>query len=556
MNTDTVTARGARYCQCGQRLARDHAGSRCGACERRAVREQVEPPNVPAGFWDTQAFRDAFGAQHIGQVARAYRCHPFHASAYGRDGLSQALLGGWLGLTQPQVSRIENGPPIRNLDTLAHWARVLRIPPGLLWFKLPAAHTNVTQADYPIADSGGPILSGPDGDRLAGPDEAVAADQRAWRAARQYLNHHRSALAQQAVGLYPAELRVERTTLLARPSWLPPAPVDLAGITATWMPDTPPARISGTEPESQRLRPLRVPGHQFDRYTSAVRYLDPPRLFENRPSYRLLDLEWAGGTGLMRFGLGDYFAKLDISEAIGHEIASAASRLDGMVTGRNLPFRCLIGDPFDFRRRAILPAVTTLTLRRERARAGFLLHWRDPRKVATATRVFDVVPAGEFQPSSVAGPDLAGELDLWKNIVREFSEELLGRPEHDGSRGEPVDYEGWPLYRALSRARGDGAVAAFCLGAGVDALTLAATILTVVVIDADVFDELFAEAVRENSEGVIVLGEDGGQAGCGIEFSERNVSRLVAREPMAAPGAACLALAWRNRDRLLARNGR
>jgi hypothetical protein len=30
-----------------------------------------------------------------------------------------------------------SGPPVRNLDTLAHWARVLRIPPHLLWFKLP-----------------------------------------------------------------------------------------------------------------------------------------------------------------------------------------------------------------------------------------------------------------------------------------------------------------------------------------------------------------------------------------------------------------------------------
>ena len=56
---------------------------------------------------------------------------------YGRDGISQEMLGTWLGLTQAQVSRIENGPPIRNLDTLAHWARVLRIPVHLLWFKLP-----------------------------------------------------------------------------------------------------------------------------------------------------------------------------------------------------------------------------------------------------------------------------------------------------------------------------------------------------------------------------------------------------------------------------------
>ena len=84
--------------------------------------------------------------------------------------------------------------------------------------------------------------------------------------------------------------------------------------------------MTGAEPETRKLRPLRVPGQQFDRYTSAVRYLDPPSLFENRPSYRLLSLAWAGRTGAMRFGLAAYFDKLDISEAIGHEIAELRSR--------------------------------------------------------------------------------------------------------------------------------------------------------------------------------------------------------------------------------------
>ncbi|MBV9029125.1 MAG: helix-turn-helix transcriptional regulator [Pseudonocardiales bacterium] len=55
---------------------------------------------------------------------------------YGPDGISQGLLGQWLGLKQPQISRIETGPPILNLDTLRCWARVLRIPPELLWFDL------------------------------------------------------------------------------------------------------------------------------------------------------------------------------------------------------------------------------------------------------------------------------------------------------------------------------------------------------------------------------------------------------------------------------------
>jgi tetratricopeptide (TPR) repeat protein len=92
---------------------------------------------VSAAFWDAPALRDALAAQHIGHLARAYRRHREFVARFGRDGISQERLGSWLGLTQAQVSRIETGPPVRNLDTLAHWARVLQIPAPLLWFKLP-----------------------------------------------------------------------------------------------------------------------------------------------------------------------------------------------------------------------------------------------------------------------------------------------------------------------------------------------------------------------------------------------------------------------------------
>jgi transcriptional regulator with XRE-family HTH domain len=52
-------------------------------------------------------------------------------------GITQALVGQWLGISQAQVNRIEKGAPSKNIDTLAHWARVLRIPADLLWFDLP-----------------------------------------------------------------------------------------------------------------------------------------------------------------------------------------------------------------------------------------------------------------------------------------------------------------------------------------------------------------------------------------------------------------------------------
>jgi transcriptional regulator with XRE-family HTH domain len=127
---------------------------------------------VSATFWDTPALRDALAAQHIGRLARAYRRHHEFAARYGHAGVSQELLGTWLGLTQAQVSRVENGPPVRNLDTLAHWARVLQIPPHLLWFNLaPGRSVNKPGAELRPA-SVTPALAGTSG-RTPTEDEQV-----------------------------------------------------------------------------------------------------------------------------------------------------------------------------------------------------------------------------------------------------------------------------------------------------------------------------------------------------------------------------------------------
>jgi transcriptional regulator with XRE-family HTH domain len=61
--------------------------------------------------------------------------------------LSQELVAGWLGLTQAQLSRIENGPPIRDLGKLIHWADTLRIPAEHLWFDLPEQRRGIPQVN-------------------------------------------------------------------------------------------------------------------------------------------------------------------------------------------------------------------------------------------------------------------------------------------------------------------------------------------------------------------------------------------------------------------------
>jgi hypothetical protein len=114
------------YCRCGTHLAKDNTERQCARCQRASRDKLITPPEVPAEFWQTEQFQEAFAAQHIGWVFRAYRTHPHHYAVYGPDGISQTLLGQWLGRRQPQVSKIETGPPIRDLDTLAYWARVLK----------------------------------------------------------------------------------------------------------------------------------------------------------------------------------------------------------------------------------------------------------------------------------------------------------------------------------------------------------------------------------------------------------------------------------------------
>lgn len=467
-------------------------------------------------------------------------------------GLSHRQFADLLRILPSQLMEIETGEAaVQDLELLARLSEALSIPTRGLG--LSDDLHDLAAAGHPDQSSTAFDDSPPLGDRSMMVD-AVTANQRQWQDTRRYLNRHRPELGRRAVTLYPDDIRIGPTSLIARQGWLPERPVDLDRVCLGWRADVGPVRVRGDEPEAWPMLPLRAPGRRYDRYTSAVRYVDPPALFENRPSYRLLDVSWGLGDGRMTFGLATYFDKLDICEALGHEYAMstmAAREPSATPTWPQPSFRSLIGDPFNLVDRAVVPAVTTLTIRVDEGQPRFLLHWRDPTKVATAGGMYDVIPAGEFQPSSLAGWDRANDFDLWRNIVRELSEELLGAPEHDGSRGEPIDYGRWPMYQALQAARADGRLSAVCLGVGLDALTLAATILTVIVIDGRVFDDIFHDVVQVNAEGLTITSHDPTRVASGIPLTHRTVAKLLSSGPLASPGAACLHLAWIHRKELL-----
>ncbi len=481
-----------------------------------------QPPAPPPGFWDRPEIVAALAARDMGAVVRNYRKW---------TGASQTDISMLVGIPQPHVSELERGfRHVTALDLFERFADGLGIPRQLLGLA-------ERSEDGPLAD---------------GMHEHVASCQREWLRTRRMLNLHRPELTQLAAQLYPSSIRLADTGILAPEEWRLDEPVDLGAIDLT-LREAPPPLVTGRHEETRPLRPLVAAGRHYDKYHRAMRDLDRPRLFENRVCYRLLGVEWPRFTvqSGLTVGYMRYFDMIDVGEALAHEIALASINRDGSLReGRcswdRLPFRRLVPDPFDLEAYPLMLSISTLTIRRSRAGATFLLLRRGAGQVAIAGGMLSVMPTGVFQPASILPAPESPDFDLWRNMMREYSEEFLGNPEHDGS-GDPIDYANVEPFRTLDAARQAGKIRVFCLGAGIDALNFVGDLFTVAVFDADVFDDVFDELVELNEEGTITSGRDRQQ----FHLDGSTVHDLLTTEPMAPSGAACLHLAWQHRTSLL-----
>ena len=359
------------------------------------------------------------------------------------------------------------------------------------------------------------------------------------------------ALANAATRLYSPELVLDPTGLLAPASWIPDEPIPLSDIGLRLEPDADGPMMPGFGDASRHVRPLAVTTTRFPRYTQAIRDLKPPRLFENRLSYRLIDLDVVGAAPTMTYGLTSYFDMVDVCEAVAHEAAQfAGDPISDRLPGGKLTLRRWIGDPFDLTRRPVLPSANTLTIRLSDEGATFVLHRRDASRVAVAGGAMHVMPAGVFQPSSIFPAALDADFSLARNIVREYSEEFLGNAEHDGD-GSPADYSQEPLAPILA-AVADGTCRIFYLGTALDALTLTGEILTVAVFDAPVYDRLFAGMSMQNEEGTVAT-TGSRHPHPEIPFVQATVSELLEDRRLLPGGAGCLSQAWHHRSTILRR---
>ncbi|MGH3772718.1 MAG: helix-turn-helix domain-containing protein [Pseudonocardiaceae bacterium] len=359
-----------------------------------------------------------------------------------------------------------------------------------------------------------------------------------WLRVRSHVRDHRYGLAVSAARDYPESAAVEGTPLLSTPRWLPDQPIPLNRIELRYTPDAGFSGITGTEPAARRLLPVRADGSRYHTYSEAVADLAAPRIFENRSTYRLLGADLQTGPRMV-FGRGAYFDGIDVGDAVAHEYTAVTL---GEITAQDL--RTAIGDPCDPARRPVNVALSTLTLRHNRmtGAATFPLHRRDGATVGHAGGMYQVLPVGVFQPAGEKPWNVTNDFSLWRCIVRELAEELRGEGEDYHTGCGPIDYDAWPFSARLTHALDPGQVRAFCVGIGVDPLTLATDILTVVAIDSPLYDELFSHVADANTEGSIIPA---------VPFAAEAVQRYASHEPTQAAGAALLRLAWRHRPVLL-----
>jgi transcriptional regulator with XRE-family HTH domain len=205
----------------------------------------------------------------VGQIIRWYRNY---------EGLSQETAAVLLNTTQSRLSKLEKGTQaLRDVRELRHIAKKLGIPPERLGV-LPDQSTEARPFASHVNDRPGPIRD----------------SQEQWQQIRRVLNANRVVLAELAAELYPEQLRIPGSTILTSARWMPEGPVDLADIELAWRAESPTPQLDGKAPPSAGARPLMASGERYDRYSRALRDLARPRLFDNRVSYRLLDLVWAG----------------------------------------------------------------------------------------------------------------------------------------------------------------------------------------------------------------------------------------------------------------------
>lgn len=268
-------------------------------------------------------------------------------------------------------------------------------------------------------------------------------------------------------------------------------------------------------------------------------------------SYRLMKIDVGSSGPLLSFAKSRYFGYLNSCEARAFE--QALKQVSTTRVGKTLrrPPKAI----FDLKNRNATAGVSTITIVVDRAGSKplFIFHYRT--KVEEGMGTTHVVPAGQFQPiipEHLAGwdaPQWNDDFSLLDTMLREFLEEVLNLEKRIKASSESGNWRSTDeivreAYTKLTGAmRAESGVPIRCkawfFGLGFDPLTEKPEILTAMVVDRSLLDEL---KLHWNEEG---RGEK-------VEMTRDDLSALMAHENSnwLSAGMACLHCAFDHYERL------
>jgi hypothetical protein len=276
--------------------------------------------------------------------------------------------------------------------------------------------------------------------------------------------------------------------LIVKKGWIPERPVNIDKIKLGTEYDRSPELIV-TKPELGN----------YKTYSQAIEKLDKPDNFRNDPQYRLLKVE----KDKLTFSSAEYhyFDKIDNGEYLVYEFAESIEFNQGKPN-----YHKIASGISDLNELKILAGISTLFLLVSDDQVRFLMGQRK-KKVGSAEGTFHVIPAGEFQPSSQAVNAFESDLVLWRNIMRESAEEILGKKECDGSSGIPYNYNEEPFI-SLDKGKDSGAIQVFYLGFGLDPLSFQGEILTCALFKEELFNQIYKLPPRNKNKESLIDNDD------------------------------------------------
>lgn len=319
--------------------------------------------------------------------------------------------------------------------------------------------------------------------------------------------------------------------LLIKDGWIPESPIELSKIQLSW------------RTQKDKITPPILKSFPAeDSYQENIKKFYPEVKLENRFAYKLSDIHLSNGLFDLVFSPSQYFDYFNTCEALSYEFCWILLEKHK----KNLPLKNLnfsnmrfpLRDDiniFDFTNRSTVAGINTLLIVLNKNKIGdhyYYFHKRQSKELAEAMNTFHVVPAGTFQPDGFNDNFHGRDFDLFRNILRELAEELLGKDELSNIIKDEKNFmEEYPICEYVSLFK-DSNAKVFFLGLGLDPLTTKPEILTCIAIDGSKVGREINLNFKDNYEGEHFM----------VPFTKEGIRKYLQHENTLPAGAACLAI--------------